>query len=798
MSGLAPGRPGFPPRWTPGAKSGVGTAFGAASRVWFTLGSGVVEEVYFPRVDVACIRDVTLLVSDGHDFFSDENRDTEQTVAYLDVRAPAYRLVNTCKQGRYRLEKEVCVHPERDALLMRVRFVPLVGALADYHLFVVVAPHLDNLGTGNTGWVADVKGVPMLLAQRGAAAAALASSAPWRSRSAGYVGVSDGYLDVSRHKVMTWSYERAEDGNVALTGELELGQEGVARLALGFGTDAAQAAHQARAGIQDDFDDVLHDFTREWRAWHDSLLRLREARGDETDLFSVSMSVLHTHEGKQLPGSVIASLSIPWRSAREDAPIGGYHLVWIRDMVEAAFGLLAAGARDEALRVICYLQATQEADGHWPQNMWASGLAYWNGVQLDETGLPILLVDTGWRDGLLDRGDMARLWPMVRRAAGYIVRHGPATEQDRWEEASGYSPYTLAVEIAALLAAADLAELAGEAGTAAYLRETADAWNTDVEHWTWASGTELAGRLGVSGYYVRIAPGSTEEPWRAPLTLRNLPAGADTFPASSIVSCDALALVRFGLRAPDDPRILDTIEVVDALTRVDTPSGPAWHRYNHDGYGEKEDGAPFDGTGVGRAWPLLTGERAHYELAAGRPDAAAALARAMEAFAGEAGMLPEQVWDTADIPARGLSLGRPTGSAMPLVWAHAEYVKLRRSLRLRQVFDMPPQTRQRYQVERRRSTLQLWKREAHGDAMPAGRVLRVELSTPARVRFSTDGWATTQDLETRDTGFGIHLADLPTASLHEGDTVRFTFFLLESARWEGADFAVAVRSPRAA
>lgn len=795
MTIYAPGWPGAPPRWTSSAKSGVGTAFNAASRVWFTLGQGVVTEVYFPRVDVACTRDLVLVVTDGHDVFSEERRDTDHVVTHLAQGAPAYRQINTCKRGRYRLEKEIYAHPGRDALMVRIRFTPLVGSPSDHHVFAVLVPHLGNKGTGNTAWIGEDKGVPMLFAQRGQLALALAASTPWRARSAGFVGVSDGMEDLERHRLLTWAYDRAEDGNVALAGELDLeGAGGVATLAIGFGADAIEAAQQARAGIQDVFDDGLAAFVEEWRAWQGSLLRLADGRASGADLFSVSMSVLRTHQDKQLRGAIIASLSIPWGTS-PDASVGGYHLVWARDMVEAALALLAAGTRDEALHVIRYLQATQEADGHWPQNMWPSGQPYWNGVQLDETGLPVLLIEKGFREGLLDTGDVGRLWPMVKRAAGYIVRHGPITEQDRWEETAGYSPYTLAVTIAALLAAADLADLAPEPVAAAYLRDTADAWNANLERWTFASQTDLCRTHGVAGYYVRIAPpdGSCDQPWRGDITIRNRAQAEGRFPASDVVSCDALALVRFGLRAPDDPRILDTIKVVDALTRVDTPQGPAWHRYNHDGYGEHADGAPFDGTGIGRAWPLLTGERAHYEIAAGRFDRAEELRRTLEAFAGRGGMIPEQVWDTTDLPARHLFLGRPTGSAMPLVWAHAEQVKLRRSLRSQQVFDLPPQPHLRYVVQKTGSDLEIWRFERRCLAMPAGKTLRVEVRAPARVRFTVDEWQSTREVETRDTTFDLHVADLPTAGTRPGDTLRFTLYWPGTARWEGADFAVALR-----
>jgi glucoamylase len=234
------------------------------------------------------------------------------------------------------------------------------------------------------------------------------------------------------------------------------------------------------------------------------------------------------------------------------------------------------------------------------------------------------------------------------------------------------------------------------------------------------------------------------------------------------------------------------VKVIDVALRVDTPAGPAWRRYNGDGYGEHADGSPFDGTGIGRPWPLLTGERAHYELAAGRHDEALRLARALGAFANEGGLLPEQIWDAPDLPERQLFFGRPAGSAMPLVWAHAEYVKLLRSLRDGRVFDMPPQTVERYVKGKQGSGLHPWRFNHRCRTLPAARTLRVEVLAPAVVRFTLDGWRSTREAATRDTGLGVHLVDLPTGGLPAGDAVDFTFRWPEVDRWEGRDFRVLV------
>jgi glucoamylase len=253
-----------------------------------------------------------------------------------------------------------------------------------------------------------------------------------------------------------------------------------------------------------------------------------------------------------------------------------------------------------------------------------------------------------------------------------------------------------------------------------------------------------------------------------------------------------LALVRFGLRAPDDPRILNTIKVIDALLQVKLPQGPCWYRYNGDGYGEHEDGSPFDGTGIGRPWPLLAGERAHYELAAGNRQAAEELLATMEGSVAGGHLLPEQVWDAPDLPDAELFTGKGTGSACPLVWAHSEYIKLRRSLRDGKIFDQPPQPVHRYQVQKRKSPYWGWRFNNKCKTMSPGKNLRLVLPAPATVHWSFDGWKTAHDIDSDDTGLGASVADLPSNQLPVGREIVFTFYWLQEQRWEGTDFSVLV------
>jgi glucoamylase len=792
----APGWPGIEPRWTSSAKTGVGSALNLQSRLWFTLSHGILNEIYFPRVDQACTRDFGLIVTDGSSFFSEEKRHCTFENVPIEPGVPVFELTNTSIDGRYRIEKEVLTDPWRNVVLQKIRFVPLQGNLGDYRLYALLASHLSNFGYGNTGWVGDYKGQPMIFAHRGSSALALACSAPMPKRSVGFAGFSDGWQDLSQHFQMEWEYGRAENGNIALTAEIDISAcNGEFILALGFGEMWAEAGQHAVSSLLTAYESTRNDYVLDWHTWQRTLKNLDE-KPREKDLYRTSVAVLRTHEAKDFLGGIIASLSIPWGFNKGDEDLGGYHLIWPRDLVENAGGLLAAGAEDDALRVLHYLEATQEADGHWAQNMWLDGRPYWNGLQMDETAFPILLVDLLRRESPRCFRSESRWWPMVRKAASFIVINGPVTQQDRWEEDGGYSPFTMAAEIAALLIAADIAQAMGQPEPAEFLRHMADTWNFNMERRTYAVNTDLARRVGVEGYYVRITPPPTGDGASSPLQgfvpIKNRVTGSPNEPAIEIVSPDALALVRFGLRAPDDPRILNTIKVIDELLRVQLPTGPAWYRYNFDGYGEHEDGSPFDGTGIGRPWPLLAGERAHYELAAGRPANAEALLGVMESSTGTSRLIPEQVWDKADIPERELFTGKGSGSACPLVWAHSEYIKLRRSLADGKVFDQPPQTVERYLVDKVSATYFNWRFNNKPRTMPCGKQLRILMQDHAMVHWSFDNWQTSQDSESVESGWNLQHVDLPTKSLPPGRQVVFTFLWKNNGRWEGRDYEVAV------
>ncbi|MCL4557032.1 MAG: glycoside hydrolase family 15 protein, partial [Deltaproteobacteria bacterium] len=585
MSKQAPGWPGMGPKWTSSAKNGVGTAVSDKSYVWFTLSHGIINEIYYPGIDQACTRDMGMIVTDGASFFSEEKRHTASVTRYLADGVAGFGIVNTCNQGRYTIYKEIITDPGRNSVLQWTRFLPVKGEKKDYHLYVLIAPHIGNRGYGNNAVVGEYKGVPMLFAYREGTALALACSAGFVRRSAGFVGVSDGWQDLHQHRAMDWTYTSAYDGNTALTGEIDhLGNNGEFVLSIGFGRTTAEAGNSAISSLLKGFATCRAEYKEGWTSYQERLIDLHSrVPAKPVNVYRTSTAVLKTHETKGMPGALIASLSIPWGQAMGDDDIGGYHLIWPRDLVETAGGFLAAGDHGSAREVLFYLMTVQEADGHWPQNMWRDGTSFWGGIQLDETAFPILLAGMLRREGALGTLEP---WDMIEKASGFILRNGPVTQQDRWEEDPGYSPFTLAVEISALIVAAEFAEQEGHHDKAAYMRETADMWNASIERWVYVENTELARRLGVDGYYVRIAPPETSNagsPLNGYVPIKNRPYGENLAPADNIISTDFLAFVRFGLRSAGDPRILNTLKVVDAGLKVETPYGTSWHRYSDAG-----------------------------------------------------------------------------------------------------------------------------------------------------------------------------------------------------------------------
>jgi glucoamylase len=787
----AAGGPGIEPRWTRSDKDGVGTAYSASSQVWFTVSKGILNEVYYPTIDQPQVRDLQYLITDGETFFCDE-RHLDNHHECLAPHTLGYRITNADPKHRYRIIKEVIAAPHRACVLVHTRLEAEAAVLAKLRLFALLAPHLEVGGRHNNGNVAQTNWGNVLTAHKGGTWVVLVASVPFVRCSCGYVGTTDGWQDLVRDFRMDYEFDCALDGNIALTGEIDVQRAPEFVLAMAFGDSLHLALVTASQALGVPFADQRTRFIQQWQRAGEHLGTQHEkVTGDGGHLYRVSHGLILAHEDKRSDGAMIASLSIPWGEYMGDDDVGGYHLVWTRDMCQGVSGLLAAGHSEVPLRALIYLACTQRADGGFYQNFWINGEPYWSGIQLDETAFPILLARQLHRAQALREFDP---YPMVLKAANYLLAAGPATPQERWEENSGYSPSTLAAHIAALVCAAAFARERGQSAAAQYLEEYADFLEAHVEPWTVTTDGTLV--PGIRRHFIRIHPVDVNDPTpdedanHGLLELRNQPPGAVTaYPAKEIVDAGFLELVRHGIRSPGDPLIEDSLRVVDAVLKVDTSAGPCWRRYNHDGYGQQPDGGPFLGWGKGHAWPLLTGERGHYELAAGR-DVQPYL-RALERFATSLGLLPEQIWSDSDLPDKHMFFGRPTGGAMPLVWAHAEYLKLVRSAADGQVFDRIPEVAARYRNRPKAPPLEIWKFNRQVGSLPVGGTLRVQADVPFRLHWTCNEWQQAHDTASTPTGTGAFFVDLPT-SPGQASPVRFTFFWTTTGNWEGRDFEVSV------
>lgn len=676
----APGAPGAKPTWTNGNKQGVGTAASTQSKVWFTLGDGVLTEVYYPAVDRANLRLLEFIVTGANGFFERESVDTDRKVEVVRPDALVFRQINTSRSNRYRITRTTFTDPAQQTILIQTTFEPLSnGPLT---LWVYVDPAVNNSGLKD----AATASADALVAREGDVAVAVAASRPFATATTGFVETSDGIADLRRGGRLQQTFTRASDGNVALLAEVAQTASPLEfTLALGFGTSSDAAVREARASLARPANAILDAYAREWQAY---LAPLQKVPAPYDRQFQMAAMMLRAHEDKTRRGAMIASLTIPWGNDADASAgnVGGYHLVWSRDLYHVALAFDALGDREAALRALDYVFTVQQRpDGSVPQNSWLDGRPYWTSLQLDEVAFPIILAEQ------LGRTD-AQTWTRhIKRAADFLLAKGPWSPQERWEEESGYSPSTIAAEIAGLVAAASIAKRNGaDAAAAKYLR-TADQWNRRLEEWT----VTRTGPHSREPYFLRITQHGKPDAGEK-IELNN---GSGMFDEREVVDAGFLELVRLGIRPPDSPLFRTSLAVVDKVIGLKTPNGPAWYRYNHDGYGEKPDGRGWDLTGVGRLWPLLTGERGEYELAAGR-DARSYL-DALLGFANEGLMLPEQVWDRAESPRPALQFGEGTGSATPLAWTNAGFIRLALGVQRGTVIGTPEVVRRHFLQERK-------------------------------------------------------------------------------------------------
>lgn len=712
----APGAPGAASVWGPAQKSMLGTSASSTSRVYFTGYRGIVSEVFYPVVDTVNTVDLQFLVGDAAKTFVDE----EKTQAYSVTRADPKVLewtANTSNSGHnWSITKRVFVDPTRNALVQRVTFNALNGKqVKDFNLYVLHNPAMNNSGANDTSHTLVSGGRTMLVASEGNRASALGVSRAWvvsggtTMVSHGFVGTSDGYTDLlggGADKTMNWTYSNAATGNVAQMGWIDFAGSTATSIAfdvvLGFGTTEAEAGTATVGTLGDNLDTLEAQYKSEWTSYANGL----STQGGTADAqYYLAAEALKATADKS-NGAMAAGLGTPWGETSSDANNGGYHLVWARDLFKFANALITAGDTTTANNAVNYLFNVQMQTsncgtaeynaagcpqgysrvGRFPQNSWVSGWQYWQGTQMDESSMPIILA---WRLGRTD------LWPQIKQAADFVAGNGPWTQQERWEENSGYSPSTIAAEIAGLVCAADIARANNDLVSAKTYLAKADAWQQGVTAWTFTN----TGPLGNGHYFIRIDDNTNPDDG-ATLGVKN---GGGNHDERSVVDGGFLELVRLGVKDPNDSAVLDTLTEYDSvLKQTIAGKGPAWFRYDFDGYGEKNDGSNFDGsnnaTTKGRLWPIFTAERGQYEIlkAGNVGSTGSSYLTALRAFSTPEGFVPEQVWNnTASIngwqtttPA-GYTPGTPTKSMAPLSWAMGEYINLTAAIAQNRIVDIP-------------------------------------------------------------------------------------------------------------
>jgi glucoamylase len=761
---VAPGAPGAESYFDLARKDCVGTARNTTSKVWFTVADGVLSDVYWPTVDATNVKTLQYLVTDGHSFTDPQSRAMTYTVL-PDPTGMACTVVAANAAHHYRILTTYVADPHRDVVLMRTRFQgpsgdrlyvrldPLAGGTGGGELPNVTGP--QNAG-GNTAGLAHLHGGPVPVASNTNTTTnavnrsyavptfeALEASGGFSSASVGYAGsASDGLTMLDTARQLT-PYTSAPDGHVTLTAGVRLRRGQSVDLALGFGTTEAKALAVAGSSLTRPFHHTWALYEQQWRRYDARLRRPSAALGPAAVReYYESINVVKASEDKTFPGAIAAGLASPWGQAvpagnftnGEPTYFGSYREVFARDLYEAFAGLLVAGDLRTARAATYFLfDRQQQSDGSMPRNSLTNGLPApdTGGVQLDETSYPILMA---WQSGLA--GDSTLYHQHVIPAADFLVAHGPSDGVERWEEQSGYSPSTIAAEIAGLTAAARIASVNEDSTRAALYQATADDFARNIKAWTVTTNGPYVS-TDVPSYFIRIA--RTADPNSGDMV--NLGNGSITVDQRSLVDAGFLELVRLGVLPATDPTVRSSLAVVDHTIERQTPSGLGFYRYgtsgpgSKDGYGDcfepdptscSPTGAPWPktDTGSGHLWPVLDGERGEYNVADGNPSGAAGLLRVMANMTSGQGLEPEQAWEDPAVPASatgsdpttasiGLQPGHPAGSASPLTWAQSQYARLALSLTAGRNLETPAIVSERY--------------VAHG--MPG--LLPLSVSTPA-------------------------------------------------------------------
>jgi glucoamylase len=706
--GVAPGGPGGKADWLPANKSGFGTSHTTLSKVWFTLEGGRLSEVYYPRLDTPSVRNLDFMITDGHSFAAraqDASNSTTRLVGPDHGRrnnqgkpnSLIYQIINTDTAKRWRLSTSFVTDPSRSTLLIDAEFTSLDGR--PYQVYAVYQPQLDNPAVEaplNQSGVTEGNALLSSDAQMQVASALVATPALTET-SNGYLGTNDGGTDLSQHFHLTTHCSSSPQGTVVQTGRLPLTGLAGSRhvtLALGFAAAESTALDTANASLAIGFDRVSDQYADGW----DQYLRsLRDPPAsletkDQRKLYAVSAMVLAASEDKTYRGAFVASPTMPWVFGTGlFNPSALYHAVWSRDMYEIVTALIVEGDMAGSGRALDFLfNVLQKPDGSFPQNSKVDGTPVSGGLQLDEVADPIILAYQ------LGRKDTTTWRQHVKPAADFLVNfvssdgyHAPYTPQERWEEQCGYSPSTIASEIAGLVCAANIAQANGDAASARLYLATADSWRSQLETWTVTQN----GPWRPLPYYVRLTKDGDPN---AGTTYSLCNGGPNSMDQRAVADTGFLELIRLGIKPASDRVIINSLQVVDAQVGVTTPNGIFWHRYNDDGYGETSTGAPWSVTAPdsltthGRLWPFLAGERGEYDLAAHNVFAAKTRLLSIWRTANEGYLLPEQVWGNQPPSGQtGFAAGTGTASATPLAWAHAQFVRLAFDIAAGRLLEQP-------------------------------------------------------------------------------------------------------------
>ncbi len=728
---FAPGGPGALSHFDLARKDCLGTANNRTSKVWYTVAGGVLSDVYYPTIDNTNVETLQYIVTDGSSFTDLQSRDMSYTVQTLDPSGMECQVTATAKSGAYSIVTDYFTDPGRNTLLLRVRMHN--NNHNSLQLFVRFDPSINGNGGGGAGnggadsaTLDSSTGHPVMIAydtttttnavNRNYAQPVFAAlDGSFTEATSGFAGTSsDGLSQLDASHTLTQLYSDAVDGNIVQTGRVALPWRGDGNviLALGFGADQASAVGSAEGSLHSDLGTVRDAYRGSWISYDTQLTPpphqlpgLTPGRVHQlSDEYYLSANVVKASEDKTFPGAIVASLASPWGQAvsagdPNNTYFGSYREVFARDLYEAWTGLVADGDLATARDAVIFLfDRQQQADGSMPRNSLINGKPAPDSfnTQLDECSYPILMA---WTLGMTDSTFYEQ---HIRPAAYFVTSRGPSFGPERWEEQGGYSPSTIAAEIAGLISAADIADVNGDHVSARVFRGTADDWQRSIKGWTVTTNGPLANHP----YFIRLS--KTGDPNAA--ISYNLGNGGPTLDQRSVIDAGFLELSRLGELSASDPAIQESLPVVDATIETVTPSGVAWHRYNGDGYGDgSSDGHPWapSGHGTGHLWPVLSAERGENRLQSNDIAEAVDLLDSMARLASGVGLIPEQDWELPDLPASpygtdpavasiGFQDGHPAGSAAPLTWSAGSFVRLLADIGAGTALDQPANTTTRY------------------------------------------------------------------------------------------------------